>query len=106
MNDARHHLDPRLSLADCFAKASWIALVFALVCLSIDAYAMLGLPHHPISPGGTHGVTLFAVMLWMVEIMLAILALWLVRFAFSQPPRFLLSMLKKTEEGRFLNGSS
>ena len=87
MNTALPHLETRLTLADCFAKASWIALGFAFICLSIDAWAIFGLPHHPISPGGTHGVTLFAVVLWTVEILLAIVALLLVRFAFAQPPQ-------------------
>lgn len=77
----------RLALIDCFAKATWVALGFALVCLSIDGYAMFALPHHPISPGGTHGMTAFAVSLWTLEIVLALLAVWLIRFAFSQPPR-------------------
>ncbi len=81
--DIRH-----LALVDCFTKATWVALSFALVCLGIDAYAMFGFPHHPTSPGNTHGVTLFAVALWTLEIVLALLALWLVRFAFSRPPRF------------------
>ena len=79
----------RLALMDCFAKATWVALGFALVCLSIDGYAMFALPHHPTSPGGTHGVTVFAASLWTLEIILALLAVWLIRFAFSQPPRLL-----------------
>lgn len=79
----------RLALIDCFGKATWMALGFALVCLGIDGYAMLELPHHPTSPGGTHGITVFAVSLWTIEIILALLAVWLIRFAFSQPPRFL-----------------
>ena len=76
-----------LALVDCFAKATWVALVFALVCLSIDGYAIFALPHHSTSPGGTHGMTVFAVSLWTLEIVLALLAVWLIRFAFSQPAR-------------------
>ncbi len=85
----KHADDNRLALLDCFGKATWVALGFASLCLSVDAYAMFRLPHHPTVPGGTHGPTFFAVSLWTLEIVLALLALWLVRFAFSQPPRFL-----------------
>jgi hypothetical protein len=34
-------------------------------------------------------MTLFSVALWAVEALLAILTLWLIHFAFSQPPRFI-----------------
>ena len=77
-----------LSLIDCFARATWVALILALTCLIVDAYAMFWLPHHPISPGGTHGATFFAVSLWTLEIVLALLAFALVGFAFSRPSRF------------------
>jgi hypothetical protein len=79
----------RLELVDCFAKATWIALGFAFVCLSIDAFAIFGYSHHATSLGRTRGGTVFTVALWALEILLALLALWLVRFAFSRPPRFL-----------------
>ena len=79
----------RLALIDCFAKATWIALAFAVGCLCVDGYAMFGLPHHPSHPTMAHGVTVFAFSLWTLEILLALLALWLVKFAFSQPPRLL-----------------
>ena len=46
MNNASSQSNPQLTLADCFAKASWLALGMALVSLSIDVYVMLGLPHH------------------------------------------------------------
>ena len=75
---------------DCFAKETWIALGVAVVCLSVDAYAMFGLPHHPTAEGAVHhGLTVFSVGLWTVQIVLALLALWLVRFALSRPPPFL-----------------
>lgn len=77
-----------LKLIDCFAKGTWIAFGLALVCLTVDAYAMFKLPHHRVLPGETHGATLFAVALWTLEIALALLGLWLVGFAFSRPPRF------------------
>ncbi len=76
-----------LALINCFAKATWIALGLALVCLSVDAYAIFDLPHHLVSAGGMHGVTPFSVWLWILEIALAVVALMLVWFAFSQPPR-------------------
>ncbi len=79
----------QLRLLDCFAKTTWIALGFALVCLSINGYAMVEVAHHPSSNIGKHGMTAFAIALWAVEVTLALLAFWLVRFAFSQPPRFL-----------------
>ena len=79
----------RLALIDCFGKAAWVALGFALVCLSVDGYAMFALPHHRASAVVTDGITAFAVSLWTIEIILALLAVWLIRFAFSQPPRFL-----------------
>ncbi len=81
----------RLALIDCFAKGTWIALGLALLCLSIDGYAMFELPHHQTTSfgDGTHGVTVFAVSLWTLEVVLALLSVWLVRFAFSRPPRFL-----------------
>ena len=77
----------RLALVDCFAKATWTALGFAAVCLIVDSYAIFGLPHHRASDG-TQGATVFAVTLWVLEIVLAILALGLVVFAFSRAPRF------------------
>ncbi len=77
----------RAALVDCFTESTWVALGFALLCLTVDAIAMFVMPHHPTS-GGTHGMTVFAVVLWTLEIVLAILALWLIRFAFSQPARF------------------
>ncbi len=79
----------RLALVDCFAKATWIALAFASLCLTVDIYAMFWFPHHPVAEVGSHGPTVFAVSLWTLEIVLALLALWLVRFAFSRPPKFL-----------------
>ena len=78
----------RVALSDCFAMSTWIALGFALLCLAVDGFAMFVMPHHPTS-GEPHGATVFAVTLWTLEIVLALLALWLVRYALSQPPRFI-----------------
>ena len=89
MKEPAHPDVRRLALIDCFAKATWIALSSALVCLSIDGYAIFEVPHPLAFPHGMHGVSAFAIVLWTLEITIAVLALWLVGFAFSRPPRFL-----------------
>lgn len=88
----RSELDTRqLALIDCFAKGTWIALSLALVALAVDAYAIFYMPHRPfVAHGETqHSGALFPVALWTLEITLAVLALWLVRFAFSRAPKFI-----------------
>ena len=89
MDTQRPSEKQKVALMDCFAKETWIALGVAVVCLSVDAYPVFRLPHHPTAKGADHGLTVFSVGLWTVQIVLAVLALWLVRFALSRPPRFL-----------------
>lgn len=74
------------ALVKFFTRETWLALGVACVCLLLDGYAVFRLPHHSAVHGGIHGATLFAVVLWMVEIVLAGVAGWLIRFAFSVPP--------------------
>jgi hypothetical protein len=79
----------QLALIDCFAKATWVALVASLLCLASDAYSIFWMPHRSASDRGPyHAATLFSVTLWTLQIAVAILALWLLRFAFLRPPRF------------------
>lgn len=71
-----------------FVGATWVALGLSLLCLFIDAYAIFTLPHHSVrEPNGT---SLFMVALWTLEIVIGLLALWLLRFAFSRPRRVVL----------------
>jgi hypothetical protein len=80
----------QLALIDCFARATWVALIVALLCLAVDAYSIFWMPHHSAADRGPyHAATLFSVTLWILQIVVGILALWLFRFAFLRPPRFL-----------------
>lgn len=80
----------QLASIDCLAKAKWIALVAALLSLAIDAYAIFWLPDYSSADRGVHHTaTLFSAMLWTLESALAILALWLLRFAFMRPPQWI-----------------
>ena len=74
----------KTSLTNRFATATWIALALALVGLALDGHAIFQLPHRSLR--GSHRDTHF-VVLWAVEIAIALLALWLLRFAFSRSPR-------------------
>ena len=79
---------PDLALVDCFSKATWVALSAAVVFLSIDAYAMFYVGHHrAVIANDVHqGPPFFSVLLWSVEIAIAILSFWLLYFAFTRPP--------------------
>ena len=85
----------QLVLIGCFAKATWTALGFAFVCLALDVYAIVFLPHHHRGVlGDLHpNKGAFPYLVWTLEIILALLALWLIRFAFSRGPRLTPSQL-------------
>ena len=79
------------ALHSCYALylrlvgATWVAFVASVLCLSIDTYAIFTLPHRSVR--GAPSTSLFNVALWALEAVIALLALWLLRFAFSRIPR-------------------